>query len=196
MPVECVVYRSRLFPSDLFACGERTDKGRCLPRLRVRSSGLTVLSCCFSGAVGSASAGRASQNDWEASASVMFLPWLRGVGDVSGGYGTVPVVFSSILASRKLNVNTNLYTYLFGLRASVFRLCRQVGAVWTSPLSGWLTKAFRPTHLSPMSASEIVLLRLISEEVSTSAWSAESLGACRRTTCKPSSSTPPNTIRA
>src|SRR5260370_27539889 len=49
----------------------------------------------------------------------MFLPWLRGVGDVSGGYGTVPVVFSSILGSQKLNVNTNLHTYLFGPRASV-----------------------------------------------------------------------------
>jgi hypothetical protein len=82
------------------------------------SSGLTVRSCCFSGSVSSASAGRASLNGWEASASVVFLPWLRAVGDVAGGYGTVPVVFSSILGSGKLNVNTNLHTYLFGVRAS------------------------------------------------------------------------------
>jgi opacity protein-like surface antigen len=80
------------------------------------SSGLTVGS--FSGSVSSASAGRASLNGWEASASVRFLPWLRAVGDVVGGYGTVPVVFSSILGSEKLNVNTNLHTYLFGPRAS------------------------------------------------------------------------------
>jgi opacity protein-like surface antigen len=44
---------------------------------------------------------------------------LRAVGDVGGGYGTVPVVFSSILGSEKLNVNTSLHTYLFGPRASV-----------------------------------------------------------------------------
>ena len=80
------------------------------------SSGLTVGS--ISGSESSASAGRASLNGWEASASVRFLPWLRAVGDVSGGYGTVPVVFSSILGSGKLNVNTNLHTYLFGPRAS------------------------------------------------------------------------------
>jgi opacity protein-like surface antigen len=48
----------------------------------------------------------------------MFLPWLRAVGDVAGGYGTVPVVFSSILGSGKLNVNTNPHAYLFGVRAS------------------------------------------------------------------------------
>jgi opacity protein-like surface antigen len=83
------------------------------------SSGLTVSSCCFSGAVSSASAGRASLNGWEASASVRLFHWLRVVGDVSGSYGTVPVVFSSILGTEKLDVNTNLYTYLFGPRASV-----------------------------------------------------------------------------
>jgi opacity protein-like surface antigen len=63
--------------------------------------------------------GRALLNGWEASASIRFLPWLRAVGDVAGEYGTVPVVFSSILGSEKLNVNTNLHTYLFGPRASV-----------------------------------------------------------------------------
>jgi opacity protein-like surface antigen len=83
------------------------------------SSGLTVGSCCFSGAVSSASAGRASLNGWEASASIRLSPWLRAVGDVSAGYGTVPVVFSSILGSEKVNANTNLHTYLFGPRASV-----------------------------------------------------------------------------
>ena len=82
------------------------------------SSGLTVGSCCFSGSLSSASAGRASLNGWEASASIRLFPWLRAVGDVSAGYGTVPVVFSSILGSGKLNVNTNLHTYLFGPRVS------------------------------------------------------------------------------
>jgi opacity protein-like surface antigen len=80
------------------------------------SSGLTVGS--FGGSESLASAGRASLNGWEASASVRFLPWLRAVGDVGGSYGTAPVIFSSILGSGKLNVNTNLHTYLFGLRAS------------------------------------------------------------------------------
>ena len=79
-------------------------------------SGLTVGS---SGSVNSASAGRASLNGWEASASIRLFPWLRAVGDVSAGYGTVPVVFSSILGSGKVNANTNLHTYLFGPRASV-----------------------------------------------------------------------------
>jgi opacity protein-like surface antigen len=83
------------------------------------SSGLTVGSCCFSGSVSSASAGRASLNGWEASASVRLFHWLRAVGDAGGGYGTVPVVFSSILGSEKLNVNTSLHTYLLGPRASV-----------------------------------------------------------------------------
>jgi opacity protein-like surface antigen len=83
------------------------------------SSGLTVGSCCSSGSVRLASTGRASLNGWEASASVRLLHWLRVVGDVSGSYGTGPVVFSSILGSEKLNVNTNLHTYLFGPRASV-----------------------------------------------------------------------------
>ena len=80
------------------------------------SSGLTFGS---SGSVSSASAGRASLNGWEASASVRLFHWLQAVGDVGGGYGTVPVVFSSILGSEKLNVNTSLHTYLFGPRASV-----------------------------------------------------------------------------
>jgi hypothetical protein len=80
------------------------------------SSGLTVGS--FSGSESSASAGRASLNGWEASPSVRLLPWLRAVGDVGGVYGTAPVVFSGILGSGKLNVNTNLHTYLFGPRAS------------------------------------------------------------------------------
>jgi opacity protein-like surface antigen len=81
------------------------------------SSGLTVGST--SGSESTASAGRASLDGWEASASVRFFPWLRAVGDVAGGYGTVPVAFSSILGSGKVNVNTNLHTYLFGPRASV-----------------------------------------------------------------------------
>ena len=81
------------------------------------SSGLTVGST--SGSESTGSAGRASLNGWEASASVRFFPWLRAVGDVAGGYGTVPVVFSSIFGSGKGNVNTNLHTYLFGPRASV-----------------------------------------------------------------------------
>ena len=72
-----------------------------------------------SGSVSSASAGRASLNGWEASASVRLFHWLQAVGDVGGGYGTVPVVFSSILGSEKLNVNTSPHTYLFGPRASV-----------------------------------------------------------------------------
>jgi hypothetical protein len=36
VPVRCGVYRSRLFPSDLLACAEWTDKRRYLPRLLVR----------------------------------------------------------------------------------------------------------------------------------------------------------------
>src|SRR3979411_577477 len=53
------------------------------------------------GAVSSSSAGRASLNGWEASASVRLFLWIRAVGDVSAGYGTVPVVFSSPLGSAK-----------------------------------------------------------------------------------------------
>jgi hypothetical protein len=73
----------------------------------------------FSGDMSSSTTGRAKLNGWEASASVRLFPWLRAVGEVSAGYGTVPVVFSDILGSQKLNVNTNLHTYLFGPRAPV-----------------------------------------------------------------------------
>jgi len=71
------------------------------------------------GDLSSGSAGRASLNGWDASASVRLLPWIRAVADVGAGYGTVPVVFSGILGSQKLNANTNLHTYLFGPRASI-----------------------------------------------------------------------------
>jgi Outer membrane protein beta-barrel domain len=71
------------------------------------------------GDLSSASAGRASLNGWEASASVRLLPWIRAVADVGAGYGTVPVVFSSILGSQKQNVNSNLHTYLLGPRAAI-----------------------------------------------------------------------------
>src|SRR5258708_4782351 len=81
------------------------------------SRGLAVGS--FSGSVSSASVGRASLNGWDASASIRVFHWICAVGDVGGGYGTIPVNFSGILGSGKLNVNTNLHTYLFGPRASV-----------------------------------------------------------------------------
>src|SRR5260370_22473249 len=82
------------------------------------SSGLTVRSCCFSGAVSSASAGRASLNGWEASASVMFLPWLRGVGDVSGGYGTAAEGFSENVGYRKANAAANQYRNVYARGAA------------------------------------------------------------------------------
>jgi opacity protein-like surface antigen len=81
------------------------------------SSGLTVSSSIGSGTL--ASEGRASLNGWDASASIRLSHWLRAAGDVGATYGTVPVAFSGILGSGRLNVNTNLHTYLFGLRASV-----------------------------------------------------------------------------
>jgi len=81
------------------------------------SSGLTLGSS--SGSVSSGSAGRASLNGWDASASIRAFHWFRAVADVGAGYGTVPVTFSSILGSGKLNANTNLHTYLFGPRATV-----------------------------------------------------------------------------
>jgi hypothetical protein len=82
------------------------------------SSGVNLSSA--TGGFGSRSTGRASLNGWEASASVRFLPWIRAVADVGGNYGTVPVVLTSFLGTTtKVNVNTNLHTYLFGPRASV-----------------------------------------------------------------------------
>lgn len=77
------------------------------------------LSIGAANAVSSSSSGRASLNGWEASASVKVFPWIQAVADVAAGYGTAPVVFSSPLGSVKLNVNTNLHTYLFGPRALV-----------------------------------------------------------------------------
>jgi hypothetical protein len=73
------------------------------------------------GGFGSRSTGRASLNGWEASASLKILPWIRGVADVGGGYGTVPVFFSSPIVgpSQTVNVSTTLHTYLFGPRAAV-----------------------------------------------------------------------------
>jgi opacity protein-like surface antigen len=72
-----------------------------------------------SGSQSSGFAGRASLNGWDASASIRLFHWLRAAGDIGAGYGTVPVAFSSLLGSGKLNANTNLHTYLFGPRASV-----------------------------------------------------------------------------
>ncbi len=70
------------------------------------------------GDLSSDSAGRASLNGWEASASIRLLPWIRAVADVGAGYGTVPVLFT-FQNSEKLNANSNLHTYLLGPRASV-----------------------------------------------------------------------------
>jgi hypothetical protein len=82
------------------------------------SSAVSVSSA--TGGFSSRSSGRASLNGWEASASLRFLPWIRVVADVGGNYGTVPVVLTSFLgATTKVNVNTNVHTYLFGPRASV-----------------------------------------------------------------------------
>jgi opacity protein-like surface antigen len=81
------------------------------------SSGLTFGSS--SGSVSSGFAGRASLNGWDVSASIRLFHWLRAAGDVGAGYGTVPVDFSSLLGSGKVNANTNLHTYLFGPRTSV-----------------------------------------------------------------------------
>jgi opacity protein-like surface antigen len=81
------------------------------------SSGLTFGSS--SGSESSGFAGRVSLNGWDASASIRLFHWLRAAGDVGAGYGTVPVAFSSLLGSGKVNANTNLHTYLFGPRASV-----------------------------------------------------------------------------
>ena len=157
------------------------------------SSGLTIGSCCFSGSVGSASTGRALLNGWEASASVRLFHWLQAVGDVSGGYGRLPVVFSSILGSGKLNVNTNLYTYLFGPRASVsvgrlspfgqalFGLAHQ-----SVSANAFITNVGQRDNAFALDLGGGIDFRL----------AAEWLGAFRRTTCKPRSSTPPNTIRA
>jgi opacity protein-like surface antigen len=72
-----------------------------------------------SGSESSGFAGRAWLNGWDASASIRLFHWLRAAGDVGAGYGMVPVDFSSLLGSGKVNANTNLYTYLFGPRASV-----------------------------------------------------------------------------
>src|SRR3984893_8517493 len=156
------------------------------------SSGLTVGSCCFSGS-GSASAGRASLNGWEASASVRLFHGREAVGEVGGGYGRVPVFFPSILGSEKLNVNTSLHTYLFGPRASVsvgrlrpfgqalFGLAHQ-----SVSANAFITNVGQRDNAFALDLGGGIDFRL----------AAEWLGAFRRTTCKPRSSTPPNTIRA
>ena len=81
------------------------------------SSGLTFNSS--SGSEGIASAGRASLNGWDVSASLRVFHWLRAAADVSASYGSVPVSFFTLLGSGKQNVDTNLHAYLFGPRASV-----------------------------------------------------------------------------
>ena len=58
---------------------------------------------------------------WDASASLKLLPWVRAVADVGAGYGTVPVQFSSPIVgpTTRVDVDTHMYTYLFGPRFSV-----------------------------------------------------------------------------
>jgi hypothetical protein len=183
-------FRTRLLTADLFFLADRTDADVSLGYSFV-SSGLTVNSS--TGSEGIRSAGRASLNGWDASVSLRLSHWLRMAADVSAGYGSVPVDFFTLLGSGKGNGNTNLHTYLFGPRASV-----SVGrlAPFGQALFGVAHKAFPPVHPLATLLNSRMPLPLISEEVSTSAWSAEWLGVSRRTTCKPASSIPPNTIRA
>ena len=110
---------------------------------------------------------------WEASASVRLFHWLQAVGDVSGGYGRLPVVFSSILGSGKLNVNTNLYTYLFGPRASVSvgRLSPFGQALFGLAHQSVSANAF----ITNVGQRDNAFALVISEEVSTSAWQQSGL---------------------
>jgi len=80
-------------------------------------SGLSFFSS--TGSEGIRSAGRASLNGWDASASLRLSHWFRVAADVSAGYGSVPVEFFTFLGPGKGKVSTNLHTYLLGPRASI-----------------------------------------------------------------------------
>jgi uncharacterized membrane protein YfcA len=63
------------------------------------------------------SVGRAALNGWDASASLKLVRFIRGVIDLGGGYGTLPVVFTGFgFPDQKVSVSANLHTYLLGPR--------------------------------------------------------------------------------
>ncbi len=82
------------------------------------SSGLRV--SVPGGSHSEVTAGRASLNGWDASASLKILPFIRGVVDVGAGYGNLPVDFSAFgFPTQRISIRTNLHTYLLGPRAAI-----------------------------------------------------------------------------
>ena len=103
------------------------------------SSGLTFNSS--SGSEGIASAGRASLNGWDASASLRVFHWLRAAADVSASYGSVPVSFFTLLGSgSRMSIPTCMPT--------CSALALQFRSAESRPLGrlslDWRNKACRP----------------------------------------------------
>lgn len=70
------------------------------------------------------SSGSANLNGWDGSLELKLIPWIGGVADFGGNYGTqqVSLTCEAILPPclpLSFNAKTNLHTFLFGPRASV-----------------------------------------------------------------------------
>jgi Outer membrane protein beta-barrel domain len=67
--------------------------------------------------------GSTTFNGWNGSLELKLLPWVGGVADFGGNYGTQHISLNCQLIvpcpTTSINANVNLHTYLFGPRVSV-----------------------------------------------------------------------------
>jgi Outer membrane protein beta-barrel domain len=67
--------------------------------------------------------GRTSLNGWNGSLELKLLPWIQGVADFGGHYGTQRITLTCEAIPNctptSVNANSNLHTYMFGPQAAV-----------------------------------------------------------------------------
>jgi opacity protein-like surface antigen len=97
--------------------------------------------------------GRTSLNGWNGSLEVKLLPWIQGVADFGGHYGTQSITLSCEVILNcpppiKFNANSNLHTYMFGPQAAV-----PIGRItpYAHALFGW---GHTNTHGAGFSATD------------------------------------------
>jgi len=106
----------------------------------------------FNNPIQFATPGRTSLNGWNGSLEIKLLPWIQGVADFGGHYGTQRVTLTCeaipVCTPTTVNANSNLHTYMFGPQAAV-----TVGRItpYAHALFGW---AHTTSHTTGFSASD------------------------------------------
>jgi Outer membrane protein beta-barrel domain len=96
--------------------------------------------------------GRTSLNGWNGSLEVKLLPWIQGVADFGGHYGTQSITLTCEVIQNcgftRVNANANLHTYMFGPQAAI-----TIGKItpYAHALFGW---AHTSAHTSGLSAMD------------------------------------------